>query len=75
MRFAVRAGKLQWHHKVDKHNRLKHRTTTVTRYSIDRYDYAVIYWESTKADPVIVSTHADKAAASQALERELVERS
>lgn len=75
VRFAVRVARTYRHGKVDKLNRLKYRVTYDTRYSVERYEYAVVYWSETNADPVIVSAHADKDAAAQELEREIVERS
>lgn len=70
VRFAIRKGRQYPKMVASSKNRLTRRKCIFTLYSVDRYEYAVVYWESTNVAPQIVERCDKQADAIKAQRRE-----
>lgn len=70
VRFAIRKGRPYPKMVASAKNRLVQRKCNFTLYTVDRYEYAVVYWESTNVAPQIVERCDKQADAIKAQRRE-----
>lgn len=66
VRFAIRKGRSYPRMIPSPKNRLVERKCNFTLYSVDRYEYAVVYWEGQTKAPEILERHDKQTKATKA---------